>query len=131
MAKELTQQFYQGNDIYKEIRISIDRCEPLYKNWGGKFTYDQINQYLGFFDDMGFYANNQILDNKLIDQFFGAHILEAYEKNELRRYIDDLRRNNKQPQAFEEFEALAKKLEELPERKDLVENLKRQPCFTK
>jgi len=128
LARELTQQFYQGNDIYKEIRVSVDKCETLYKNWGGKYTYDQINQYLGFFDDIGFYEKNKILDNKIIDQLFGAHILEAYEKAELRKYIDDLRRNNNQPQAFEEFDALAKKLEEIPERKELVENIRRKPC---
>src|SRR5262245_28113055 len=55
LAREFTKDFYENpeNPVYMNIRRSIESCEKLY--WNGKFTNDEINRYLGFFDDLGFY----------------------------------------------------------------------------
>lgn len=128
LARELTREFYSADATFSSVRVAIDRCEKLYKRWGGKFDYDQVNRYLGFFEDLGFYSRIGALDFEIVDQMFGAVIVEAYEYNEVRKYIDELRRNSKQPRAFEDFERLAKKLAEIPERKELVE-LARRGCY--
>lgn len=129
LSRELVNEFYKEDNTFKDIRNAIDQCKTLYQSWGGEFTYDQLNLYLGFFDDIGFYAEKDVIDYDVIDQFFGAHIIEAYEKKEIRKYIDDARRNNEQPRAYDDFQMLARKLEEIPENKKLAENLRQKPCF--
>jgi len=118
----------KDEDLYRNIRTSIESCEKLYKSWGGKFSHDEINQYLGFFDDLGFYLKNGILDIDLINHMFGAYIIEAYEYNEIRKYIEDFQKNTKQKSAFKDFENLSKNLEQIPERKDEVE-IARRGCY--
>jgi len=59
---------------------------------------------------------------------FGAYIIEAYEYNEIRKYIEDFQKNTKQKSAFKDFENLSKNLEQIPERKDEVE-IARRGCY--
>jgi len=128
LARDLTHDFYDETDtspVFRDVRSAIDSCKKLYKGYDkkeGNFNYQQINIYLGFFDDLGFYYKKQALDLETIKQLFGAHIIEAYENNELQRYINDLQKNSKQPSAFVNFQALAQKLEEIPEYKELIKN---------
>jgi len=109
------------------MRVAIEKCRKLYKGYykGGIFSYDEINSYLGFFDDLGFFNEKGALDLETIKQLFGASVIEAYEYNELRRYVNELQKNAKQPSAFRNFQILAKKLEEIPEYKELVEDSRR------
>ncbi len=125
LAKDLTKEFYSGDPDYRKVRVAMESCKKLYKGWGGEFDHDQINRFLGFFEDLGFYYKEGILDYKIINHLFGAYIIEAYEYNEFRKYIDELRKNMKQPTAFVEFQALASRLEQIPERKDMIEVARR------
>jgi len=100
--------------------MSIDACGKLYRSWGGTFDSDQINQYLNFFDDIGFYWSLGDLSNEIVYQMFGAYVVEAYEYPEIRRYISGFRANAGQKQAFENFEKLAAAIERNPDFADLV-----------
>ena len=130
LATQLAEGFYSGDPVFRDLRMSIERCEKLYKHWGGKFNNDQINRYLGFFDDLGFHAREGILEDSIIDHLFGAYIIEAYENNELRKYIELLQTNMRDKDAFSDFLALARKLEDIPSRKEMIE-LARRGCFDK
>ena len=130
LARELVTDFYDEDaKTFKALRTSIESCEQLYKEYkkGGNFSNDEINSYLGFFDDIGFYYREGALDLPIIDQHFGAYIIEANEYHELRRYIQELQSNAKQKTAFANFQALSEALERLPERKELTE-LSRRGC---
>lgn len=126
--RDLHKQFYFENPLFRDIRMSTESCQKLYRSWGGKFNYEQINRYLGFFDGLGFYHREGILDLRIIDQMFGAYIIEAYEYNELRKYVELLQTNTKQKEALADFQALARKLEEIPERKEMIE-VARRACY--
>lgn len=126
--RDLYKQFYFEDSRLKEIRTSIESCQPLYRSWGGKFDHEQINRYLGFFDGLGFYHEEGILNLRIIDQMFGAYVIEAYEYNELRKYVDLLQKNTKQKDVLAQFQALARKLEQIPERKEMIE-LARRACY--
>lgn len=129
LSRELMVEFSREGSVYKKIDAAIDRCEPLYKSWGGEFDYLQLNDYLGFLEDLGYYEKQGLLELDRIGQFFGYNILEAYEKRELKDYIYQVRESNKQPRAFEDFEALARKLEELPDNSNYVAAIKHNRCF--
>ncbi|MCI0561623.1 MAG: hypothetical protein MN733_24300, partial [Nitrososphaera sp.] len=131
LARDLTHDFYDGSSKaggWRDVAKAIEQCDKLYEGYdtsAGRFSYGQINLYLGFFDDLGFYYYQGILDLSIIKQLFGAYIIEAYEYNEVRRYVEDLQGPAKQPRAFVHFLSLAKTLEEFPEYKDLTEKSRR------
>lgn len=130
LARELIKDFYADDaKTFREIRTAVESCNPLYLGFkkGGKFNNDEINRYLGFFDDVGFYYRQGVLDLDIIDQQFGAYIIEASEYAELRRYVKELQENAKQKTAFVHFQFLAEALERIPERKELTEQ-SRQGC---
>ncbi len=124
LARELVKDFYaEDAKTFRTMRTAIESCQPLYSGFGkgGKFTNDEINTYLGFFDDIGFYYREGALDLPIINQQFGAYIIEANEYEEVRKYIRELQANAKQKAAFIHFQTLAEALEKIPDRKDLAE----------
>jgi hypothetical protein len=122
LAHELAKDFYgqDAHPVYKDVRMAVESCQKLYEPWGGKFNHDEINLYLGFFDDIGFYNEKGVLDIDVINQLFGSYIIEAYEYKEINKYIDELQKNTKQKNAFKNFRSLAKKLTSAPERRGEV-----------
>jgi hypothetical protein len=123
LARELTREFYsekEGEAIYRQVRNAIEACGKVYESNGGHFDHDQVNRYLGFFDDLGYYYERKALDLETINQIFGAYIIEAYEYEELRKYVADLQRNSNQHKAFSNFQALGQALAARPDRVELV-----------
>jgi hypothetical protein len=49
----VAQEFYQADKPYLKIAGAIESCQKLYKGDGGRFTHVEINDYLGFFSDLG------------------------------------------------------------------------------
>jgi ABC-type antimicrobial peptide transport system permease subunit len=119
LANNLAEKFDE-NKTFSQIRMAIEHQKALYKPWGGRFDNDDINMYLNFFEDIGFYNKYGVLDIEIIDQYYGSYIIETYENKEIKKYINDLRKNSKERGAFFHFEALAKQLENLPERHELT-----------
>lgn len=127
LSRDLVREFFRGNPEYKEFRTAIDNCEPLYKRWGGKFDHDQVNLYLDFFEDLGFYLRTGVLRLETIAHSFGSFTIEAFEYNEVQRYIAEMRKGMKQEEIFKDFEYLARRLESDPKRHEEVE-LARRSC---
>ena len=124
LGKELSADFYVKDGVYRNLRGAIEACSPLYVSWGGKFDHDDINRYLGFFEDVGYYYKNGSLTRDIAGHLYGAYIIEAYEYPEIKKYIALSRSNAKQPHAFEDFETLAKDLEADPKFADLAQTVR-------
>lgn len=121
LGKELSGEFYVKDGVYREVRGAIESCAPLYTSWGGKFDHDDINRYLGFFEDIGYYYTSGSLNLDIVGHLYGAYIIEAYEYPELKKYIALSRSKAGQPNAFVNFEKLAKDLEAEPDFAVLVQ----------
>ena len=111
LARELYREFYLQEKSYLQIAGTIESCGKLYKNDGGSFGHVAINDYLGFFSDLGLFMQRGALSEELIGHFFGAFIVEAYEYPEIKSYIERTRKNFHQPEAFAEFENVAVAIE--------------------
>jgi hypothetical protein len=111
LARELYGEFYFQEKSYLRIASAIESCGKLYKNDGGSFGHVAINEYLGFFSDLGLFMQRGALSEELIGHFFGAFIVEAYEYPEIKSYIERTRKNFHQPEAFAEFENVAMAIE--------------------
>ena len=114
LARDLYREFYSNEKGYLRVANAIEACEKLYKGDGGKFSHLQINEYLGFFSDLGLFMQRGSINPELIGHFFGAFILEAYEYPEIKTYIERIRKNFQQPEAFAEFETVAQVMEKDP-----------------
>jgi hypothetical protein len=125
-AEDLYREFYD-DPTFKKMQMSIDRCEKMYDGWGGHYDNGQINRYLGFFDNLGFYCEDGIMDYRIVDRMFGAYVIEAFEDDELRKYVDGAQRKAGQSRAFVDYEDLAKKLEKNPERQQMIQIARRCP----
>jgi hypothetical protein len=120
LARELYREFYLQEKSYLQIAGAIESCQKLYKNDGGSFSHVAINEYLGFFSDLGLFMRRGALSEELIGHFFGAYIVEAYEYPEIKLYIARTRKNFQQPEAFAEFEKVAEEIESDPRFAPLV-----------
>lgn len=114
LARDLYREFYNEDKNYLRVANAIEGCEKLYKSDGGKFSHLQINEYLGFFSDLGLFMERGLLTEDLVGHFFGAFIIEAYEYPELKTYIARIRKNFEQPDAFEDFYRVARSVESDP-----------------
>lgn len=103
---------YDSNPDFKLIFSNIETCKPLYKSWGGPFTYQQINSYLGFFENVGFLYKNKKIAKNDIEKIFGPIIVATYNYKEIRTYVEGIRTNAKQPLACSDFYQLAEELSE-------------------
>lgn len=101
---------YEGNQDFKLIFANIETCRPLYKSWGGPFTYQQINSYLNFLEHIGFLYKNKKIDRDTVDKTLGHVIVASYGYHEIRKYIDGIRTNAGQPLAGSDFYQLAEEL---------------------
>lgn len=114
LARDLSGEFYSDQKPYLRIANAIEGCQKLYKSDGGAFTHTQLNEYLGFFSDLGLFMQRGAISSALIGHYFGAFIIEAYEYPEIKAYIERIRKNYRQPEAFEDFERVAKAVEADP-----------------
>lgn len=120
LVREMYRQFYLDEKSNLQIAGAIESCQKLYKNEGGSFSHMQINDYFGFFTDLGLFMERGALSQELIGHFFGAFIIEAYEYPEVRSYIERTRKNFHQPEAFAGFDAVAEALAKDPRFASLV-----------
>jgi hypothetical protein len=121
LARDLYREFYLQEKPYLQIANAIEGCQKLYKGDGGTFTHLAINEYLGFFDDLGLFLDRGALSETVIGHYFGAFIVEAYEYPEVKSYIERIRKNFQQPDAFQDFERVAKAIEADPRFKSLAQ----------
>lgn len=128
LLRDLVREF-QSDDPqspYRKIYMSIDRCEPLYTSWGGKYNFREINKYLGLMDELGFYREKGVLSQESIEEGFGYVLIEAWEYPEMQRYIRGIQENAKENTAFDKFESLVKSLEQEPKNAEFVRHIRTQ-----
>ena len=82
-------------------QISIKK-EPL--------TDDEIDDYLGFFEEIGLYFHRNLVDVELVDEILGDSIIDAWEDEHIRKAIGAIRGAEDDHTYFLYFERLAKHL---------------------
>jgi len=56
---------------------------------------------------MSWYEKKGIIDFELIDETFGHYISLAWQNDEIKEYIEKLRKDSKDPRYYKSFEELA------------------------
>jgi len=73
-------------------------------------TDDEIDDYVGFFEEIGIYFNRDLVDIELVDEILGDYITEAWEDETIRKSIFASRGGEDDSTYFKYFEALARHL---------------------
>lgn len=120
LMTELRREFYDSASVYSEIHLEMSKmdvdgetCLALYDGWEnknlkkGKFNHSEIGQYLTFFENLGYFVENDILDIDIVNEFFGPSISEAYHRKEFQVYINKVRKKLKSNEPYVLFENLA------------------------
>ncbi len=95
---------------YGDLKI-IERTPPG-KRIKDIFTDYEIDEYLINFDYINIFIHQGVLDLKQVDRIFGWYVRRAWANKEIQAYLERIRKD--EPTVYENFEALAKKLEKIP-----------------
>lgn len=89
----------------RNISIAIQHKKDLLKP-KGKFTTDQLDDYLGNFHDVGQALNSNLLDEDMVCSDFSDLISKAHSNAELMSYISKVRTEEKDNTYFGYFDYL-------------------------
>jgi hypothetical protein len=74
------------------VRKAIDMKKSILVTNGGECTEQDIEDYIGYFEMLYGFIENNIVDRQIVDDNFGGYAEDAYINKEIREYIDNLRR---------------------------------------
>ena len=100
--------FFKNEKLYKLLR-TVEQDKPILIANGGEYTEFDMDDYLGFFELLEKYNEDNTLSFYLIDNQFSYCIIHAYNNAEIKDYIDRLRKDTKSNDAYSGFEKLAKR----------------------
>lgn len=89
---------------------NLESIKNKHANQDAPWTSEEINYYLGFFEEVGLYASKDLVDVGMIDEILGDYILECYDNNEIMKHVSGVQIEERQEEYFEHFETLAKEL---------------------
>jgi hypothetical protein len=93
----------------ENLRRIGSKKEPL--------TDSEIDDYLGFFEEVGIYFAWDLVDVRLVDEIMGDEIVNAWNDYHIRESIGAIRAAEDDPTYFKYFEQLARHLKRLKEKR--------------
>ena len=103
---DLNRDFLMNDRLYR-MRKDIESKIPSLVVNGGAFTVQDIDDYIGTFETMSDFMDRGVLDKDIIDNNFGAFIVDAYKNKEIYNYIIQLRKDLKSEDYYAGFEKFA------------------------
>lgn len=101
-----------GTGTNNLISIAIERNQPLLKN--GKFSTDDLDNYIGTIESIGTAYQKNLINDDSIYENFNDVITKAYKNQEIQNYLTKIRLENKT--YFQGFDDIS--LHELQENQD-------------
>jgi hypothetical protein len=90
------------------IRKAIESKKPILEAHKGKFSEQELEDFIGYLDMIEGFVERKIVDCDLVEDNFGAYAEEAYSNKEIRQYITDLRRELNNEKQYDGFAKMAK-----------------------
>lgn len=79
----------------------------------------EIEDYIGFFEEIGIYADRGLVDVELADLILGDYIIDCYEDRDIMDFVRSVRTEEGDNTYFEFFEKLAAQLVAKPNERRL------------
>ena len=124
MIRNLSDKFDSG-PIYQKLSADIAACRPLKIDYSDPSS-DTLSIYLNFFETLSFMKEQNIIDLQLIDWFFGAYIVVAFQHPHVKRHIQ-FHHDNNQPRAWDDLDKISQEIiKGSQDRKDLADFYRKQ-----
>ena len=133
LMRDLIKDF-ESHPEYRQMHQAITQCSPLIplkREENGKpgyLSWQDVNSFLGFIEDLGFFWRTGTLDLESLDHLFGNLIREVYLHQDVQKYISQLRSQPNEFKSLREFERLAKALLAVPEYAQRVAKPGKRSC---
>ena len=108
--------FFLDNETNRIIIKAIENNKKLLSK-NSKIDEFAIDDYLGYFDLMKQYIDKKMMTFKDVDITFGHYIASAWENEEIKKYITDLRKKfndtryyKEDARYYKDFETIANKI---------------------
>lgn len=125
---------YDSHPEYKKIHSAIIECSALLPLRPGEtedkgyLDWQDVNSFLGFLDDVGFFWRSGALDLESADHLFGSLLREVYLHEDVKRYVSQLHSQAGESEALNDFQQLAEKLISMSKHSAHVANFKGRSC---
>lgn len=80
-----------GKDSNRGIFNAIDQNQPILEGNGGNYTSEQLNDYLGVFNELNDFYEAEVLTDMMIYNNFYDYLIKTYNNEEIKQYIKDIR----------------------------------------
>ena len=101
-------------ESFERFRSELSEDEKLRvisnKHTKQPLTDGEMQDYLGFWEEVGIYHANRIIDEELLDEILGDYITDCYNDGEMRKFIAAFRAEERDDTYYEFFEKLARSL---------------------
>ena len=103
---DISKDFRTGNTSHLIYAIAIDE-EPLLEENGGKFSDEELDNYLVRYELLYKAFEHKIINEDMLSIAFGYDIEKAYENKEILSFIDSVRNDAKDSELYIDFIKLA------------------------
>lgn len=105
---KMQDDYFFKNENYPKILRLLEQNKPIMKTNGGDYSEYDLDDYLGFFELLSTYVDNDVLPYELVNNQFGFYITQAYKNQEITEYITKLRKESSLPNfLYNGFEKIA------------------------
>lgn len=87
---------------------AIENKNPIFKEAGGNFTTTDIDLYLSIYELLNNVSEAGLITDDMLYNGFAFDVVKTYQNEEIRNYLESLRKEDKN--LFAGFESLAKSL---------------------
>src|SRR5260370_38776325 len=74
------------------LRIAIESGKPILKAHGGKFSPDELEDYLGIFDNLNDLYEKGMIDKDLFYNEYSYDAVKLYDNAEVQSYLKEIRK---------------------------------------
>lgn len=93
---------FNQDPIFQKARGKLEKGEVLDEG--------EIEDYIGFFEEVGLFTDRGYVDEELIDEIFGDYIIDAYQDKRIMQHVAGVRTESRDKTYFIYFERLGEKL---------------------
>lgn len=86
------QEFWKENSF--RLAIAIERNKPILKSKGGRFDEDDLDLYLGLFDELDQAYQMGLITKDLVYDNYSDDLIKAFNNPEIKNYLQKIRKED-------------------------------------
>src|SRR5229473_4138441 len=97
-----------------KLRSTIESGKPILKAHGGKFSADDLESYLGIFDNLNDLYEKGMINKDLFYNEYSYDAVKLYDNPEVQSYLKELRKKEDEADFYLGVDKLAQQMKDYP-----------------